>query len=248
MTEIYSRLKKSSYARVFLISLISFLIFYIPNYFISNNEPLIYISYFIREFIDSFIPVFSAAVIYFADCDKKLFKRFLSALKLSLPRLIYVIPYYYLYYMSQGFDSLESLMYLSVHSVFLMLVFPVELSLYVIIASFLGKRRARKTGYKLNFEEERGIFDLATPFAFSLFSISLSRFTYDTVMEMRDAISYLVNYAGSYRTSEIIFMLIKFLFVLATLLAMHALLQFMRKRAVKRYRAEIEEEKEAEEN
>ncbi len=244
MTEVYLKLKKSSYATIFLISLFSFLIFYIPNNFFFDIDALIYISYFIRQFIDSFIPVFSAAVLFLSDTEKPVYKSILPALKLALPRLVYVIPYYYLYYMAEGFDSFESIAFLSIHAVFLLIVFTLEIWLYSLLARFALKRRARVHGYEIDFEEERSVFDLASPLSFALFTLPLARFVYDLIQEIYSAVSYLVEYAGSYRPGEIVFMLGKFVFVLLSLLLSHLLVHFFKRRAKTAYQRECLTEEE----
>ena len=118
--EIYNKIKKRSAIFVALLSFISFLMIYFRFLYIFEGEFMVYSSYFLEYVLQTITSLFVAVAILAGHEIENRKSRFLSAFKLSLPRLIYLVPYYYLYYLSDGWDSLEALGLLSLRSLFLL--------------------------------------------------------------------------------------------------------------------------------
>lgn len=225
--------KTSAYIICVLLSFLSFLIFYIPNGFFYEDDALIYSSYFLRYIIDSFIPVFLAFIIFTNSRNEKLFKTFLSAVLLNLPRLAYTVPYYYLYYMSEGYDSYESLIFLSIRSALLVLIFSIEILIIARIAAITLRRTEKKYYSQYGRGGNFSFFDLSCPPVVAIFSISISRFAVNLINEIYYTVIYIIDYAGTYRTKEIYLIIIKFLFALLTLFVTHFLIILYAKRVMK---------------
>jgi hypothetical protein len=220
----------AAYLIIFLASLASFLIYYVPGLYAYEFEYLAYISDFLCLVIDFMIPAFSAFVLLLSS--EGLPRTILSAFKLTLPRLIYTVPYFYLYYIYQGFDSMESLALLSLRSAVFLLIFTLELLLLYYGARLILKLTRR--GEALDFSKPLPFFDTATASAFAILMISFIKFILNIISEIVDTVTYLIDYAGEYHADEITYMILRYLFILASLLITHLLLiLFERTRAKK---------------
>lgn len=236
---LFSKSRASVY--IFSASLSSFLIFYLPMLFAQENIALIFTAHFAGYFIDSLIPAFSAAVVFSEILSAGFARSLLSSFKLALPRLVYLIPYYYLYYMSEGYDTLESLGLLSIRTVFIIVLFALEILAYALLAKLFAKRRAK--GW--DFFEPSGIFDISAPVGFGVFAICLGKFVMNLITEIKNAVIYFIDYGEFYQMSDVFFALGKILFALATLFASIALIGAVRKRAIKNAEETEEENEEA---
>lgn len=222
---------KIAYLILAALSLTEFLIFYIPElYKYSLPEWVLYLSLFLRMALFAVIPTLSAFLLFYFYRKAKTGKRILKAILLTLPRLIYLLPYNYLYYATMGYDLFESLIFASVKALFFLLVYSLEIMLFALIAERIYKRGIKKLSVKCSLFDEGQIFDLTIPAHASLFAISFSRFALDFITELINLINYVIEYADSYRLGEIYFIIGKFLFILLVLFLTYFILIFAKKK------------------
>ena len=94
---------------LFAIHLIAFIILYVPSYVIEHNSTfLVYAVEFITRLYQFTVPTVTASVL-FSTASINAARLIPRASLLSLTSLIYYLPYYYLVFLAQGNDSLESL-------------------------------------------------------------------------------------------------------------------------------------------
>lgn len=213
------------------ISLLCFLIFYIPETLrFSIDEWVLYLSFFIRKLASTLLPVLAASALLSSSGTLTLVKRILPAISVAAPRLIYLLPYNYLRYMAEAFDSLESLGLMLVRSSIEILVYAIELYIYCLIGEFFYKRRGARFE---NFYDKVSLFDFDSAANYSFFAIAFARFTVDLIIEISYVINYIIEYAETYRLSEVYFILCKFLFILFSLIASYSII-YLINRCVKR--------------
>ena len=223
---------KASARITIAISIFSFLVFYIPESFrYSIDEWILYLSYFIRSFISSFLPALAAAAVFYTSKHTSYIKRILPSLSLAFPRLFYLLPYNYLRYMAEAYDSLESLTLMLIRSTVEILIYAVEIYVYALVADLLFRTRGKGE----NLFDVHPIFDFSKTANYAVFMIAFSRFAVDFITEVIDVISYIIEYGETYRIGEIYFMIGSFLFILLTLILSYTLVIFIKHKSLKKY-------------
>ena len=203
------------------LSLLLFLTSFIPNYVLELEElPQAY-SYFVMYFteLEDWITATVAAVFFvvtYTKGGKKVALR--SAIPLTLAKLFYTIPYYYLLGISYKFDSIESIMLSLIASIFHLLVFYLHSVLLFFVAKYVFTRREKVAPFRLS---EGSVFDLDHSATLSIFAISFAEFVIRLLMEIRQAVSYFIEYVGDYLVSDILYMVFRFIFILAMIFVSH---------------------------
>ncbi len=235
----YKKIKSRSALFAFLLSAISFTLFYLRYIYVFEKDFLLYGSFFLQYVIDTFIPLFIAVAVLSGRGYESNVSRLFSSLKLSLTRLAFLIPYYYLYYLWEGYDSLESLFNLSIRNVFMLIFFVIEIEIYYHIAVAISK----KSDKTWDFFKKSKIFDFNVGATVAVFAVCFMRFVMNLLREGLDILIYLKDYERFYDEYEIFYLLVKIVLAFITLFLSHLLFMFFRKRW-----ARFKEEKETVEN
>lgn len=233
-----------------LLYLARFLIFYLP-YFVFNASSgfWYYFDIFFQLALDFIIPVISAALLLFCAAKNGRREVLLPALFLSLPRLVYSIPYGYLrLIISEGYDSIESITLSFLMSLAVVLLNYLHILLLAFSSYFfmrrliarraVGDRCAITKDALLGAEGELygeicagGAFNLARPFAAGLFASSFIQFFINVITVITEQIlpliiNYNVGSIGDIRPEELFTMLGSFALILVMMLASHAAAHF----------------------
>lgn len=230
------------------VNLVSFLIFFIPNYVIEADIGWFeYVRLFFNKFVEFALPPIAACLLMSAYFDGGIKKSLICAIYLALPRIIYLLPYYYLYHIAYGYDSIESiclsglvtvfgvaLMWAHITVLFLLarmiaimaitkslandLPPAVQKSIPIDIKKMLNKQAKKAFGEQINFSDA---FDFDEPLTLGIFVTVFGEFIVNLIREIADTVVYLVNYAGYYRIDEIIYIMGSFIFLIIELLTVH---------------------------
>ena len=240
------------------INIVTFCMFYIPNFVIMELSNLIYeslriLTTFLTKFFDFLMPVAAAAVLFAFRNRIGIKKTLLCGLILSLPRIFYILPYYYLQFWIYGSDSIEAVTLAAFASLFGIAVFFGEtILLLYIIRTFarLPILKELKSKLPLNHQKNtpknimselkknaddalkelspnRAAFNLNSPITIGVLAASFAEFFISFVFELSDFIGYLIEYVGDYRTGEIIEFTAYLVFLAVELLATHAICCFI---------------------
>ena len=210
-------------------NLVSFLVFYIPNY-IMKSEPyaLTYFRLFFGEFI-AFILLSLAAVFLYHEfiVGKSLIRLLLSASVLAVTNCIYNLPYYYLLETALGSDWIESTLSSLLINLLIFFIDLAKLLLLTLLSAKLSmlfaKSKTREELGKTIINGEGGrILALEAPEQKTLFAVSAAIFLYNVIFEIADVVNHLIQY-GSFRNSEIVFIVSKFVFLIAMLVLSYVL-------------------------
>lgn len=206
------------------INLAAFLIYYISGY-VLMNEAVEYVRYFLSEAIDFALPVVTAALlaIAFAECG---FRFVWLSIATALARLLYLVPSAYLQFIeSQTMASDEAILLALPISFAIAAIELLVVMLLVFIIYMVTDRLAKKRGisYADATGEGHSAFDFSSPLSVAVFSVSATVFVVKLVLEIVDVVEFLSNYADSYQVGEVIYIAIKFIFLLAELLLTQAL-------------------------
>ena len=212
---------------IFFLSLLSFVFLYLRFTYIFESEITVYGSYFIQYLFDAFIPVVITVSLLKARLSQSWGRRFLSAFKMSVPRVVHLFPYYYLYYMSEGFDSLEALGLFLIRSLFMLILFSIECHVYYLVANFFAKR-AESADWNFGLSSEMKLFDLSKGIVAAVFTASFLKFVMNLISEGIDVLLYLLDYGEFYSTSEIFYVLTKLVLAFAALFLTHVIIISLR--------------------
>ena len=218
------------------------LAFYIPHYVIEQSADWWeYTRHFLGEIFSFIFPVICGATIY-ADCSGVISKRtFATALILSASYAANTLPYYYLMALGYSFDSLEAVVISLIVTVGFILLAALQSLVFAFIIGFLVRRAAKAEivatlpplrrndtpDQAMNAEisaKARDMtvgaspYDFSVPMNFAIFVTVMAELVLKTVLELWDTVGYLIEYAGSYRISEIIFITASYVVILLTML------------------------------
>ena len=248
-----------------LMNIVAFCLFYIPNFLIIDLSDTAYeiwrlITAFATKFSDFLLPVVSATVLLLGYERLGTKKTLLYALVFSVPRIFYILPYYYLQFWIYGYDSIEAISFSALASLLGIAVFFGEsvLLLYVIrifarlpILKELKKdlpvnlrtntpkdvmTNLKRTadGLIMSSASESRVFDLDSPIIFGILAAAFAEFCISLIFELWDFVGYLIEYAGDYRIGEIAELTAYLVFLAIELLATHAICCFIKNYTVKK--------------
>ena len=270
---------KKSISRCFLVYLALyfalFLLFYIPNYVIEDYAYLVGDFEYVRLFFSmlfEFTLGASGAVVLFVVLIKRggvITSRVLSgALAIAAAKIIYSLPYYYLYFLSIGYDSIDGIPLYTLSALLAVIFEWAKLLLFFVIIYFTARRHIMreliltlpKAHQKKPTEKEKqvllasadarlageltlgGVFNFDAPVTLGIFLASVGQFVYALSVEIKNAVDYLTEFAGNYRTSEIIYMTWCFVFVVAELIISHLVCYYLKNTLAKRIDSKTETE------
>ena len=205
-----------------LVNLVAFILFYVSGYIIMDNA-VEYVRYFIGEAIDFALPVVTAALVAIAMA-----KRGFSALTLgvaaAIGRLVYLYPTMYLeFVVNQNLTSGDALLISLPFSVGFALAELLYSMVLVFIIQLIGGKLAQKHKRSLDdaIDSANSAFDLSNELVVSVFFAGAISFIINLTLEIVSVVGFLSDpeYAGNYQMSEIIFMAVSFVMILASLLA-----------------------------
>ncbi len=254
------RLFRIAFGGLVLINLLLFLIFYIPNYILeASSIAWDYFNHFLTRLFEFILPALSAVLLFVGAKNGNTRQALISAIWLSLPRFIYLFPYYYLYETAYGSDWIESITISFLINILVIALYWAHLVALYLIMLCSARSMIKKTIIteypkvyaekipkdalpefnkriysELSREMKRdGIFNLDLTVSFAIMLGCIAEFVYRLVLECVDAVSFLIEYAGTYRTDEIIYMIFSFAFILIEALIAYVLCCLVKKIAVK---------------
>ena len=223
------------------LSLMMFLMFFLPNYVISGEVGNFgYVIDFFGRLVEFCLPVVGGVICFCISSVSGGGAILCSAAVLSATRILYLLPYYYLYFIAYGYDSIEAILLSAAVS---LLGVALEFGLMILLcyiarwAALRGIRKGmteaelRSIG-RMTKEEEKAIFseklselcrseiglrymfDLASPIKRGIFFAVICQFGVSLVQEIVSTLNYLISYAGYYRVNELIYMMVSYLFIL----------------------------------
>lgn len=229
------------------------LIFYIPVYVIGVETSDWYDAWYysltlVTGFFEFLMPVPFAVILYFTSRGEKIGVLATRALCFALPKIAYTLPYYYLYSLSYGYDSLEGLLISLGVTLGAVIIADLHVILLYFVIGFASRRIAAakmratlphsyekkplglvEAEFQSEIEHDlegcikkRGVFDISSPFIGAIFAAAGVEFVYSLATEIASTVSYLVEFAGDYRFDEIIYIVICFILILIELFAAHA--------------------------
>ena len=244
--------------------LLAFLIFYIPNYAVEDIEDwdgpshTVYLAVraIIEKLLEFFAPVAIGAHLFLTEPKAK--GALIRCIKLSLPALIYSLPYCYLFALSLGYDSIDgALISLGLSAIGLiigwasgaLLYFAARgVSAYPVFKKLrselppMRKERGTKAERKRLWAEAEAtvrdgvsparIFDTDDSTNLGILGATLVGFAVKVIGELISTVSFFVGSGGEYSVAELMSVLLAYVFLLIELIAVYSAAAALKNKAL----------------
>ncbi len=183
-----------------------FLAYYIFYGFLYENSALLVTASYMISFIEGLFPILAATVIFFAS-NEGIKRKTLLALLLSTPKILYIFPRYYLYFVSDIFNSIEAVMLSAIVSIMFILYVFLQIFVCIIILNHAVLHR----GVGEAEIKTSKIFSLDCSANFGIVLEAIFIFVIFLAKECFNAISYFSEVGSGYTGGEILTLVISFL-------------------------------------
>ncbi len=215
---------------------ITFLIFYLGVYVGAMPTAVTYVSLFVRDFALFVIPLLLSLALAAVYVGGKIKRTLIYALYLSLARLAYALPSYYVTYSLDGAPLPQAALLLLIQAVLSLLISYAVLLLLLFTLVFAYGKLTKNSGSPCAALDKKcdtgSYFDLHEPLNLAYFATAGVMFVFYLIREMLDTVPYLINYAGSYRLGEIIYISVRYVFILASFIFSYWLLSLYRDKVI----------------
>ena len=191
-----------------LLSLLQFLLYYIPFGFFYDSTPILLTASYLIDFIEAFFPVISATMIFLTR-ENGTKNKLLPSFIFSLPRLLYSVPYYYVYFVSDVFDSGEAIALAFLISILFVFVSFLQIFVCSMIINYIENR----AGKNLEDRQSSKLFNLDDHLNFGIVMSVIFVFIIFFVRECVSTVQYLIDNAPGYRAEEIVTIVCSFLLI-----------------------------------
>ena len=217
-------MKKGFYTRVVgvfcALNLFLFILYYLSGYVFSGDF-ILYAYTFTSELLLAAMPLISAALISYLYRDGGSRAVLIHAIALSAVGILYNFPLSAFEYAYAGYVIGEVLLLSALTSILSAVAAYIEIILLSIIIIFVSRSFARRRGIAAEgaILPSQSAFDLSVPFNVGVFVGALVLFIYRLVLEIYDTVVFILDSEGFMTAGEIVYIVIRYIFSLAILLA-----------------------------
>jgi hypothetical protein len=208
--------KFTAHASIALLAayLLTFIVYYLANYII-GGVALTYVWLFLQKATYLLLPIAASVIVFTESAFLGIKRALISAIALSMTRMIYFIPYYYLIFILDGFDSVESISYGALVSLGeAIIAYGLTVAVFFVMRAVFKKRSGGKIPCaSLICKPTR--LDISEPVAASFIFISLAAFAYLFIIEIADTVSFIIEYSGRFSSTEIVYTVVSYVFDIA---------------------------------
>ena len=203
------------------VNFLFFILFYLCNFIFSSSFSAFIATYiipFISDFVNVLIPILSAMAMLIASYSLSLKGILIRSLPFAFAKILYTLPYYYLHFIFDGYDSVESILHSLLWSI------PNVAFVYILNIAFFFLMRAVIVRHSAEGDEsfiKEKSFRISNSLNFSFLICSIAAFIYLTVREIIDTVSYFISYFGSFVFSEILLIMVSYLVNLLILFVLY---------------------------
>ncbi len=199
---------------------------YIPYHiFLLGGSVAAEISYLlISGAVELLLPVIFSVVLLFLSCERKTGRLLLSCLTLSLPRIGFYAPYFYMELYELGFELVDAILL----SLLIAVAFSLLFGSFVLLLYAAMRYSYRKIadGYKkkvapslLAMLSGGGAFDFSQPRAKIIAPSAIISFI--ASLPMLKTVEFFINYGGSFVFAEILSIVLEVIYLLLLFVASH---------------------------
>ena len=214
-------------------NIICFVLYYVSS-FLASSAVLLYVYVYFSEIAMIHLPLICAAFTLTVYAKQGINKALLYAIPCSLCAFFYTFPYRAFEFAYEGYEITATLLLALLETLLTVIVNYIEITVLLLLIIFVTKIIAKSKGIpNFNFNaalSEKETFDFDKPLTAGIFSAACAVFVYSLIIEIIDTVSFLINYSGTYRIGEILYILFRYVFILGMLIISHALTHYAKRR------------------
>ena len=198
---------------------VTFLSFYFANVLYADKAFFVYLWYLVQKSTFLILPLVSAMLTLLAESYLGMKSALARLVPLSLAKVIYSLPYYYLYFVYDIYDSSEAIVFALLQAlleVAFLYLFTLLIFLMMRFAIDAFSRKAPR--YMLL--AKKTVLNFSDPVSRTFALFSLLSFLYFFTVEIIDTVSIVSRYSGRLRGEEIAYIVLSYCFDVF-LLAVH---------------------------
>ncbi len=193
------------------------------------------IRYYLTEGFEFMIPAIVGALMLIMLAYRGFKRAFFFGALVSLSRIFYYLPWYYMYYIyNMGFDSLESIFFSFLTSIGFSLLSYTEGVLFFGVALLVLYLSRRKAGdaldYLLEAMPRHDTMNVTEGCGMLLGSMALLAFVRRCVILTINTITFFIEHGSSYRTGELVTIFIDYLVALVYLIITYLIISAVKRR------------------
>ncbi|MBQ9071337.1 MAG: hypothetical protein IJY23_08345 [Clostridia bacterium] len=201
---------------------LTFLLYYFANHLFYEVAFLGYLWAFVQKATYLLLPILAGLIAVIVYSYRGVKAALVSLIPTSLSKIIYFIPYYYLMFIYDYFDSGESLLLGFIVSLAEAIAsYVMSLAVFFIIIVIVSRRKEKSVSVASALEKKT-LLDFSDPVSLSFALISLVVFLYVFGSEISATVTLIRDSYGSLKTEEIIYTVVSYIYD-ALLLVFHYL-------------------------
>jgi hypothetical protein len=200
--------------------ILAFLLRFLTVYAV-DSQLLYYVSFYFFEVTTAVMPLLASVSAVMTYAERGLNPTLLRLLLLVLTGLLYYAPICAIDYALLGEDAGYVILITLIESLFALVLNYLKYTVIFLVILFISRKIATAKGC-CDYSYRDGIrnsspFDFSEPISFAFFSGALILFVYSLVFEIIDTVKFIIEYNGIYRIGEILYIIFRYIFILAML-------------------------------
>ena len=193
------------------------------------GEIFSYFGYYILKSVEFLAPPLIATLTLLVFSAAGMKKAISFSIRLSLARLFYTIPYYYIIFIyNYAYDSIESIFLSTLASAFVILLTFAGALFCVRVAIFVREKSAKQSKGEVISElpeilKKRSGLDFISDASLPIFVFVILRFAYSFITEIVDTAAFFIEYGADYTAEEILTILGNYVLLFALLVVSYIL-------------------------
>ena len=188
-----------------LLSFIQFLIYYVCVGFLYESTFLLTAMPYVINFIEGLLVPLSATVVFLTK-GVGIKNKILPLILISLTRIAYTFPYYYIYYVSDYFNTSEALLLALLISILYVLFFFLQTFICNIVINAVLLRKNENAHQPVKTK----LFNLEDQFNFGILLCTVFIFVIFFARECVNTVSYFIEVGSGYTAEEILTIIISY--------------------------------------
>lgn len=230
-------LLKSALIWLSIFSVIEYALYHIEYIFSGNpvGDFLGLVRHYLTEGWEFMIPPIVGMLMLIILAYRSVGRAFLFGGLVSLSRMFYYLPWYYMYYIyNMGFDSLEAIFFSFLTAIGFSLLSYIEGTIFfgaAVAVLYIARRRERDAlPYLKGAMPHHDTMNVTEGTGMPLGTMSLLAFVRRTVIVTVDTVKFFISHGSSYRIGEVISIVVDYLYALLLLVIVHIVISGVKKR------------------
>lgn len=192
-----------------VLSFLQFLIYYLAYGSFDTPVAILMTASYSVNFLEGLFPPL-AALALFITRGHGIKNKLLPASLIIFTKLFYTLPYYYIYFVSDVFNSLEAILY----SFLVSIIYLIYTLLQTLVCIFLFNYAESKVEADKRKREYAKLFDIDDHVNFGILLSVMIPFIIFFVRALIDTVTYIIDVSGNFRNEEILTIVLTFAVVI----------------------------------